>query len=121
MLSLARHNGSVNAIDDTDDIYPIDFRIIARHQQDCQATQQLLQKPGYETKNIHGPDLIFYNKKIVIPPTLVDRIILWYHEHLNHPGIERTYKRSHNTSMLEAWKRVSMPCYVVVLARKINA
>ena len=57
-----------------------------------QRLQRLLPVQDYSIKNVHGPDLIFYKNKVVIPPTLLDRIITWHHDILNHPGVERTYK-----------------------------
>ena len=40
----------------------------------------------------HGVDLIFFNDEIILPENLIDRIIIWYHEMLCHPDIDRTYK-----------------------------
>ena len=91
-------NDHVLPLEDEDASCPIDFRIIANYQQTDQKLQQLLQlqqllpSPHYTVKNIHGPNLIFYKNKVVIPAALIDRIITWHHEILNHPGVERTYK-----------------------------
>ena len=78
--------------DTDDDSCPIDFNIIAKHQKAAAHLQQLLTRPDYSIRNIHGPDLIFHKNKVLIPPSLLNRIITWYHELLNHPGVERTYK-----------------------------
>ena len=69
----------------------IDFRIIAAHQEVDNGLQAHLTSPDYSIENVHGPDLIFYMNRIAIPETLFDRIIIWYHELLNHPGVDMIY------------------------------
>ena len=78
--------------DDDEDTCSIDFRVIARHQQQDQGLQYNLSTPDYSIKNIHGPNIIFFKDKIAIPATLVDRIIIWYQELLNHPGVRYTHR-----------------------------
>ena len=36
--------------------------------------------------------LYFVNKKIYLPSSLLNRVIMWYHDALIHPGIDRNYK-----------------------------
>ena len=86
------HDECLPLNDDVDASCPIDFRTIAEHQQTDQRLQNLLLSKDDTIRNAHGPDLIFCKTKIAVPDTLLDRIITWYHELLNHPGVERTYK-----------------------------
>ena len=41
---------------------------------------------SYSTKNVEGTDLIHLNNKIVVPSTLRQRVMEWYHKVLCHPG-----------------------------------
>ena len=79
-------------IDNNDNIYPIDYAIIAKHQATDATLKALLNTPGYEQLQIQGHSLISFNRKICLPATLVDRIIIWYHEILGHLGPYRTFK-----------------------------
>ena len=83
----------VTPLDNTDNTSClINFCIISTHHQGDQHLHALLLTLGYSIKNIHGPDLILYENKVVIPHTLLDRIITWYHELLNHPSVSQIYK-----------------------------
>jgi hypothetical protein len=43
----------------------------------------------YKTRTIEGVELITRHKLIVIPKTLQNRIVAWYHHYLAHPGMTR--------------------------------
>ena len=50
---------------------------------------------SYSIKAIEGVELIHFNNKIVVPKTLQERVMEWYHHHLCHPG-ETKMERSMN-------------------------
>ena len=78
---------------DDDGLCPVNSCVIAKHQQDNQVCQALLQSQDYEQQHIHNVNLIFYKQNTIAPPsTLVDAIIALYHEMINHPGVDRTYR-----------------------------
>ena len=74
--------------------FPLDFKVIAAHQ----AKDKLLQKihckhPAKYTKRfVNNIQLSFHDNRIIIPISLVQPIITWYHNNLNHPGIARTFE-----------------------------
>ena len=73
-------------------ICPITFHIITQHQVNHKWIQQLCSNGTCEMKNVYGANLTFFQQKNVIPSSLLDRIIIWYHELLNHPGKDHTYR-----------------------------
>ena len=42
--------------------------------------------PSYLIKNVEGTDLIHLNNKIIVPSTLRERVMKWYHNVLCHQG-----------------------------------
>ena len=79
----------MNAIDD-DDIIPLDYRMIAK--------AQVKDKSFMETVNKYTKDIVDeipvykYKGRIVLPNSLVSKVIHWYHINLCHPGVTRTYQ-----------------------------
>ena len=53
--------------DNDDNTCPIDFHIIAQHQQHDNRLQNKIGSPNYNVRNMNGSDLIFFKNKIVIP------------------------------------------------------
>ena len=94
--------------DEDDNTFPLDFHHIARHQlSDNELQQKLVSSPQLFirqqlTQNI---SLIFRDSKIVIPTALIARVISWYHDTLNHPGIQRTA----NTIRQHLWIKNLIP------------
>ena len=43
----------------------------------------------YYMENLDGYDLVMYDKRIYIPPSLRQSTLNWYHHYLNHPGGDR--------------------------------
>jgi len=68
---------------DEDDVFRLDFKVISHHQtRDNMLKQSMIANPKlYQTK--------FVNNKVVVPSSLV---VSWYHDNLNHPGIQRTFE-----------------------------
>jgi transposase InsO family protein len=86
-------------LDDDDlpaDAFPLTYSTIAKHQlNDKPLLNQLkTHAEGYSLKSFRGggkeKSLICRNGKIVIPPTLQQRTVEWYHTQLCHPGETRT-------------------------------
>ena len=75
---------------------PINYQLIGKEQsKDKKITKLALTKPdSYSLKEFKSAgkkfDLICHKDKIVIPSTLQQRIVDWYHNYLGHPGINRT-------------------------------
>ena len=83
----------ISAVEDGyDDPCPVDFKVIAHHQRNDRNLQNLRHQQPYSVRQVHGSELIFFHEKIALPSTLVDPIIEWYHQILNHPGVTRTYE-----------------------------
>ena len=84
----------VNAINDdnnNDSSCPVDFQTIVNHQANDAILQQKLHTPGYKQLTVHNTSLIFFNKKICVLSSLIDRLIIWSHEILSHSGPHRTF------------------------------
>ena len=79
-----------------DDVYPLSYAVIGQEQRADKQILKILKKDNspYAIKAFTGGgktrDLICYKDKIVIPTTLQDRVVDWYHNVLGHPGINRT-------------------------------
>ena len=50
------------------------------------------QKSGYQISTIEGIEIVTYEDKIYVPPSLRNSTINWYHHFLCHPGADRLYK-----------------------------
>ena len=81
-------------IDELND-FPLNFTTIAKHQSnDKQLQKNLHNNPSlYEIKFVNGTKLIFHKNKVFLPASLLQPIVTWYHEILNHPDILRTLNR----------------------------
>jgi len=76
--------------------FPLDFENIRREQQADATCLQLLNQEGFETQEFYGTLLICKHNdnqwKIVIPESLIDDTIKWYHYITAHAGVDRLYK-----------------------------
>jgi len=79
---------------DEDVEFPLDFAVISSHQEaDNQLQQMLREKPKqFESKYVNNVPLVFNKGKVVLPYPLIEQVITWYHNNLNHPGINRTFE-----------------------------
>lgn len=77
-----------------DEEFPLNFATIANHQKDDNQLQQMTEnKPKqFAFKYVNNTRLIFHKNKVVLPTSLINSVISWYHDNLNHPGINRTYE-----------------------------
>lgn len=79
-----------------EDAYPLQYKLIARHQNLRKDLFLKLNKKqdGFHLKSFRGggkkQSLICRNEKIVIPMTLQNRVVTWYHNILCHSGETRT-------------------------------
>uniref|UniRef100_A0AAV1T408 Integrase zinc-binding domain-containing protein n=3 Tax=Peronospora matthiolae TaxID=2874970 RepID=A0AAV1T408_9STRA len=48
--------------------------------------------PDYQLLPVLGCTLVAYQKRVIVPDSLRDDLINWYHLSLSHPGSERQYK-----------------------------
>mmetsp|Transcript_13570 Transcript_13570/g.16453 ORF Transcript_13570/g.16453 Transcript_13570/m.16453 type:complete len:698 (+) Transcript_13570:1112-3205(+) len=104
--NIAEMNTPLDDIDNN--TFPLDFKYIAQHQrQDNELQQKLKSAPTLFTRSqiTSGTTLIFRDSKIVVPTALHDKIIQWYHDTLNHPGIQRTV----NTIRQHFWIKNLVP------------
>jgi hypothetical protein len=90
-------------------VYPLLYRTLQRHQKaDASLLTTAQTRAGYTVKNFRGGGterhLVCRNDRIVVPSSLRERIVDWYHEVLCHPGVNRTEKtiRQHFT-----WHKMS--------------
>ena len=67
--------------------FPIAPSLIQREQQKDQKIQA--DKGKYSTMRVEDVDLLSLEGRIVIPATLQQKIIAWYHKYLAHPGSTR--------------------------------
>ena len=81
---------------DEDDEFPIDFNVISNHQSNDYnlnaAVRAERTRKIYDIKFINNIKLIFFKNKVVLPESLVRSVVAWYHDNLNHPGINRTFE-----------------------------
>jgi hypothetical protein len=77
-----------------EEIYPLNFKIIHKEQVcDSKLIDYAAKRPDYTLEVFHGGrksrQLICKNGKIVIPRSLQQRVVDWYHTMLCHPGATR--------------------------------
>jgi transposase InsO family protein len=78
---------------DNDPLFPLSFDVIADHQaQDAILATIAHGNPLYTTRIVGNKTVIYSHDKIVVPRSLQDKIIEWYHTNLAHPGETRTFK-----------------------------
>ena len=78
-----------------EEFYPLQYKQIQKQQQkDEELIQKLKENPKYSLKVFRGGGkertLIVKDNKIVLPKTLQQRAVQWYHQQLCHPGMTRT-------------------------------
>ena len=79
-----------------EDVMPIEFGYIQAHQKEDPELQEKLKDDKYKLHTFHGAgktyELICKDNKIVIPNSLKQKVMDWYHTILVHPGRDRTEK-----------------------------
>ena len=76
-------------------VYPVSFqRILKEQQEDSELVELARTNNKYTLKSFRGGgrslSLICTKDKIIIPKSLQNKIVQWYHTHLCHPGETRT-------------------------------
>ncbi|POM80848.1 LOW QUALITY PROTEIN: Pol protein [Phytophthora palmivora] len=51
--------------------------------------------PDYKLKPLLGCPLVTYQKRVIIPKSLREDLVDWYHQNLGHPDPERQFKTMH--------------------------
>ena len=77
--------------------FALDVRMFEQHQKQDKVLQTIVNKElekhpngtTYTTKEVEGVYLIHMNNKILVPATLQERVLEWYHTILVHPGENR--------------------------------
>ena len=75
--------------------FPLDVRMFEKHQQKDKKMQRQARKAIKNGSNIisqkevKGVTLIHQNNLILVPETLKEKVLTWYHKILVHPGTQR--------------------------------
>ena len=111
--------------------FPLSYRLIAQEQQKDQALKKKVidRIKGYTINTFHGGEkdclLICKDNKIVVPKTLQQRIVSWYHTMLCHPGETRTEEtiRQHFAwkGLKTEVKRQCKSCHICQVTKRSNA
>ncbi len=72
--------------DDEDAIYPLTTREIAEAQNHDMEVNTMTDKHGYTTQLVESTKILCKNGKMVIPTSLQQHAVAWYHHYLQHPG-----------------------------------
>ena len=75
--------------DDEDAIYPLTTREIAEAQKHDNELNNMTDEHGYMTQLVENTKVLCKNGKMVIPKSLQQRAVAWYHHYLQHPGNTR--------------------------------
>ena len=75
--------------DEEDAIYPLTTREIAEAQQQDNNLAQHAEKEGYSTQLVENIEVLCYKGKMVIPKSLQDHAVAWFHHYLQHPATKR--------------------------------
>jgi hypothetical protein len=81
--------------------FPMNPILIHKEQEKDKKLQQGIKKNvhKYKKRTIEGTELVTHHKLIVIPKTLQQRIVAWYHHYLAHPGMTRLEATLRETRM----------------------
>ena len=76
-----------------EEVFPTSPKELFAHQQkDNSLLNKLKDNPLYHTIKVEGKHLVHYKEKIVVPATLKERVMYWFHTYLVHPGSTRMLK-----------------------------
>ena len=113
----------------SDDAYPLTYKHIMQEQQkDKTLLADLKKNPRLTLKTYRGGgkerSLITFDEKIVIPQSLQQRTVQWYHQQLCHPGETRTEEtiRQHYTwkNLRQHVKDICQKCHTCQTAKRSN-
>ena len=92
MIDVDRSTVEDMAVVETETPCVLDFQHISIFQKSDRNIQQNLATKTYKMETFEKETIATLNGKVVIPTLLLNDMIAWYHENLQHPGITRTYK-----------------------------
>jgi len=106
-----------------EEVFPMSPKELFAHQQkDKSLLSKLKDDPLYHTVKVEGKHLIHYKEKIVVPATLKERVMYWFHTYLVHPGSTRMLKTIQSTmywsKMREDIDKYVKTCEVCQLTKK---
>ena len=98
--------------------------VLRQHQEEDSMLQRIKNacpagnnNPDYQLLPLLGCTLVAYEKRVVVPDTLREDMIAWYHQNLGHPASDRQYKTMRPTfywpsmsSSIERFIRNSVTC-----------
>ena len=93
VIKLIEAEALVEEISDSE--FPLDVHMFKTHQHNDTKLQQRVSKAikngskVISLKKVEGVDLLHENNKIIVPNTLKQRVLDWYHDMLVHPGEKR--------------------------------
>ena len=83
-------NNNEQILAEEDEEFPLALDIISKHQQKDREIRNLTRETGFYKKQVDSVPIIYTEEgKIVIPPSLQDRVVDWYHHFLLHPGASK--------------------------------
>ena len=92
MIDVDRSDIEEMIVVETESLCILDFHHISQYQKIDNNIKQNLSTGTYNMKAYDKETLATLNGKIVIPTLVLNDIIIWYHENLQHPVVSRTYK-----------------------------
>jgi hypothetical protein len=81
--------------DDEEAIYPLTTREIAEAQKHNLTLNTMADKYGYTTQLVENIKVLCKDGKMVIPTSLQQCAVAWYHHYLQHPGNMRLKETLH--------------------------
>ena len=98
---------NTTANEDEEEIYPVTVSEIADAQQSDRKLKKLFKrgiasKDNISLKVIDDVDVLVYkNSRLVVPAALTEKVVMWYHHYLQHPGHTRL---EHTIAATMYWK-----------------
>ena len=113
----------LNEEDILEETFPMSPKEISSHQRKNKDLIKSIQdKEHYHMLKVEGKELIHYKGKIVIPETLKQRVMYWYHTYLVHPGSTRMLKTIQGTmywpNMRSDIEEYIKTCHVCQITKK---
>jgi transposase InsO family protein len=96
---MAEAFASIARNSEEEETFPLSPTLLATEQRKDKTLMRNVKRASniYSTRTIEDVELITYHDKIVVPLTLRSRIIAWYHQYLQHPGMTRMEKTLRQT------------------------
>ena len=119
----------LNEEDILEETFPMSPKEISSHQHKSKDLIKSIQdKEYYHMLKVEGKELIHYKGKIVIPETLKQQAMYWYHTYLVHPGSTRMLKTIQGTmywpkmrSDIEEYIKTCHVCQITKTKKEIRS